>query len=158
RARVGLAEAAALPWYVEVERAIAGTVLIFSGVGVVAAMFRVLLERKISAWMQSRLGPKHVGPQGLLQTIADTIKLLQKEHIVPRNADPTIFASAVLVVPLAALLDYVVIPFGTAGGGRPLIFRDLNIGVLFFAATSRSEERRVGKGSDWRTVAEAVST
>ena len=132
---MGLAEAAALPWYVELWRAIAGTVLIFSGVAVVAAMFGVLLERKISGWMQSRLGPKHVGPQGLLQTIADTIKLLQKENIVPRNADATIFASAVLVVPLAALLDYVVIPFGTTRWG-PLIFRDLNIGVLYFAATS----------------------
>jgi NADH-quinone oxidoreductase subunit H len=85
--------------------------------------------------MQSRLGPKHVGPQGLLQTLADTIKLLQKENIVPARADRTIFASAVVVVPLAALLDYVVIPFGTTRAG-PLIFRDLNIGVLYFAATS----------------------
>jgi len=124
-----------VPWYVELSRAIVGTVLIFTAVAVVAAMFGVLLERKISGWIQSRLGPKHVGPQGLLQTIADTLKLLQKEHIVPRNADPKIFATAVLVVPLAALLDYVVIPFGTLGG-RPLIFRDLNIGVLYFAATS----------------------
>jgi NADH-quinone oxidoreductase subunit H len=124
-----------VPWYVELARAVAGTILIFSGVAVVAAMFGVLLERKIAGWVQSRLGPKHVGPQGLLQTIADTIKLLQKENIVPRHADPLIFASAVIVVPLAALLDYVVIPFGTAGG-VPLIFRDLNIGVLYFAATS----------------------
>src|SRR5207245_2434668 len=127
----GLAEAVSVPWYLELLRAIVGTILIFTGVAVVAAMFGVLLERKISAWMQSRLGPKHVGPQGLLQTIADTLKLLQKEHIVPRNADPVIFATAVLVVPLAALLDYVVIPFGPT-----LIFRDLNIGVLYFAATS----------------------
>jgi len=122
-------------WATEILRAVVGTILIFSGVAVVAAMFGVLLERKISAWMQSRLGPKHVGPQGLLQTVADTIKLLQKENIVPKRADRTIFASAVLVVPLAALLDYVVIPFGTTRFG-PLIFRDLNIGVLYFAATS----------------------
>ena len=124
-----------MPWYLELLRAIGGTILIFSGVAVIAAMFGVLLERKISAWIQSRLGPKHVGPQGLLQTVADTLKLLQKENIVPRNADGLIFASAVLVVPLAALLDYVVIPFGTTRWG-PLIFRDLNIGILFFAATS----------------------
>jgi NADH-quinone oxidoreductase subunit H len=122
-------------WIWDVLRAIAGTVIIFSGVAVIAAMFGVLLERKISAWMQSRLGPKHVGPQGLLQTLADTLKLLQKENIVPSRADPMIFASAVVVVPLAALLDYVVIPFGTTRSG-PLIFRDLNIGVLYFAATS----------------------
>jgi len=124
-----------MPWYLELLRAVAGTILIFSGVAVIAAMFGVLLERKISAWIQSRLGPKHVGPQGLLQTLADTLKLLQKENIVPRRADPVIFASAVIVVPLAALLDYVVIPFGTTRAG-PLIFRDLNIGVLYFAATS----------------------
>src|SRR5207245_2998235 len=125
-----------MPWLIELLKAIGLAVVIFTFLAVVAAMFGVYLERKISGWIQSRLGPKHVGPQGLLQTIADTLKLLQKEHIIPRNADPTIFASAVLVVPLAALLDYVVIPFGTVGGGRPLIFRDLDIGVLFFAATS----------------------
>jgi len=124
-----------MPWYLELLRAIVGTILIFTAVAVVAAMFGVLLERKISGWIQSRLGPKHVGPQGLLQTLADTLKLLQKENIVPRNADVTVFASAVIVVPLAALLDYVVIPFGSTRSG-PLIFRDLNIGVLYFAATS----------------------
>jgi NADH-quinone oxidoreductase subunit H len=122
-------------WMWDVLRAVAGTVIIFSAVAFIGVMFGVLLERKISAWMQSRLGPKHVGPQGLLQTLADTIKLMQKENIVPRHADPLIFASAVIVVPLAALLDYVVIPFGATRWG-PLIFRDLNIGVLYFAATS----------------------
>jgi NADH-quinone oxidoreductase subunit H len=122
-------------WAFEILRAFVGTIIIFSAVAFIAVMFGVLLERKISAWMQSRLGPKHVGPQGLLQTMADTVKLLQKEHIVPTRADRTIFASAVVIVPLAALLDYVVIPFGTTRSG-PLIFRDLNIGVLYFAATS----------------------
>ena len=124
-----------MPWIYEVLRAVVGTIIIFSAVAFIAVMFGVLLERKISAWMQSRLGPKHVGPQGLLQTVADTIKLLQKENIVPSRADPIIFASAVIIVPLAALLDYVVIPFGATRSG-PLIFRDLNIGVLYFAATS----------------------
>jgi NADH-quinone oxidoreductase subunit H len=124
-----------MPWWLEVIRAVVGTIIIFTCVAVVAAMFGVLLERKISGWMQSRLGPKHVGPQGLLQTLADTLKLLQKENIVPLRADPAIFASAVIVVPLAALLDYVVIPFGTTRWG-PLVFRDLNVGVVYFAATS----------------------
>ncbi|HKX16603.1 MAG TPA: NADH-quinone oxidoreductase subunit NuoH [bacterium] len=124
-----------MDWLWDVLRALVGTIIIFSAVAFIAVMFGVLLERKISAWMQSRLGPKHVGPQGLLQTVADTIKLLQKENIVPNRADRLIFASAVVVVPLAALLDYVVIPFGVTRSG-PLIFRDLNIGVLYFAATS----------------------
>src|SRR5579884_2311547 len=116
-----------MPWWLELIRAIVGTIILFTGVAVVAAMFGVLLERKISGWMQSRLGPKHVGPQGLLQTLADTLKLLQKENIVPHRADRAIFATA--------LLDYVVIPFGTTRWG-PLIFRDLNVGVVYFAATS----------------------
>jgi len=124
-----------MDWIRDILRAVVGTIIIFSAVAFIAVMFGVLLERKVSAWMQSRLGPKHVGPQGLLQTVADTIKLLQKENIVPTRADPIIFASAVIIVPLAALLDYVVIPFGTTRSG-PLIFRDLNIGVLYFAATS----------------------
>jgi len=124
-----------MDWIRDILRAVVGTIIIFSAVAFIAVMFGVLLERKVSAWMQSRLGPKHVGPQGLLQTVADTIKLLQKENIVPTRADPVIFASAVIIVPLAALLDYVVIPFGTTRSG-PLIFRDLNIGVLYFAATS----------------------
>lgn len=124
-----------MPWYIELLRALVGTIILFSGVAIVAAMFGVLLERKISAWIQSRIGPTHVGPRGLLQTVADTFKLLQKEYILPENADAVIFGSAVVVVPLAALLDYVVIPFGTTRWG-PLIFRDLNIGVLYFAATS----------------------
>src|SRR5712691_2508914 len=104
-----------MAWFIELLKATGLAVLIFTFLAVVSAMFGVYLERKISGWIQSRLGPKHVGPQGLLQTIADTVKLLQKENIVPRNADPLIFASAVIVVPLAALLDYVVIPFGTTG-------------------------------------------
>jgi NADH-quinone oxidoreductase subunit H len=124
-----------MPWYLELLRAIIGTILIFSAVALIGVMFGVLLERKISGWIQSRLGPKHVGPQGLLQTLADTLKLLQKEYIVPRNADVVVFATAVLVVPLAALLDYVVIPFGNTRSG-PIIFRDLNVGIVYFAATS----------------------
>ncbi len=124
-----------MPWYIEVLRAVVGTIIIFSGVAIVTAMLGVLLERRISAWIQSRIGPTHVGPRGMLQTVADTFKLLQKEYILPRNADAVIFSSAVIVVPLAALLDYVVLPFGITRAG-PLIYRDLNIGVLYFAATS----------------------
>ncbi len=124
-----------MPWYWELLRAVVGTILIFSAVAVIGVMFGILLERKISGWIQSRLGPKHVGPQGLLQTVADTVKLLQKENIVPRNADALVFATAVLVVPLAALLDYVVIPIGNTPDG-PIIFRDLNVGIVYFAGTS----------------------
>ena len=124
-------------WPLEIARAVGLAVLIFTFLAVVAAMFGVLLERKIGGWIQSRLGPKHVGRQGLLQTVADTIKLLQKEHITPHAADALIFNSAPLIVAVAGLLDWIVIPFGVVhigGTAVPLIVRDLNIGVLFFAA------------------------
>lgn len=120
-------------WAIEFLKAVGLAVVIFTFLAVVGAMIGVYLERKISAWIQARLGPKHVGPQGLLQTVADTVKLLQKEHITPRNADALIFNSAPVIVAVAALLDWVVIPFGTAGG-RVLVVRDLSIGVLYFAA------------------------
>ena len=116
-------------WPLEIARAVGLAVVIFTFIAVVAAMLGVLLERKIGGWIQSRLGPKHVGPQGLLQTIADTVKLLQKEHITPRAADVAIFNTAPLIVAVAGLMDWIVIPFGPT-----LIVRDLNIGVLFFAA------------------------
>lgn len=120
-------------WVLEIVKAVLLAALIFTFLAVVAAMLGVLLERKIGGWIQSRLGPKHVGPQGLLQTIADTVKLLQKEHITPRAADALIFNTAPLIVAVAGLMDWIVIPFGTVGG-RVLVVRDLNIGVLFFAA------------------------
>ena len=120
-------------WPLEIVRAVLLTVAVFTFMAVVGAMFGVLLERKVGGWIQSRLGPKHVGPQGLLQTVADTIKLLQKEHIEPRAADRGIFNTAPLVVAVAGLMSWVVIPFGTLGD-RVLVVRDLNIGVVFFAA------------------------
>ena len=124
-------------WPIEIARAVGLAVTVFTFLAVVAAMLGVLLERKIGGWIQSRLGPKHVGRQGLLQTVADTIKLLQKEHITPQAADAVIFNSAPLIVAVAGLLDWIVIPFGVVhigGTAIPLVVRDLNIGVLFFAA------------------------
>ncbi|MDR7521870.1 MAG: NADH-quinone oxidoreductase subunit NuoH [Armatimonadota bacterium] len=122
-------------WPLEILKAVGLAAGIFTFLAVVAAMFGVLLERKIGGWIQSRLGPKHVGPQGLLQTLADTIKLLQKEHIAPRAADAAVFNTAPLVVAVAGLMSWIVIPFGTLGE-RVLVVRDLNIGVVFFAAMS----------------------
>ncbi len=124
-------------WPLEIARAVGLAVVMFTFIAVVAAMLGVLLERKIGGWIQSRLGPKHVGRQGLLQTVADTIKLLQKEHITPHAADGLIFNTAPLIVAVVGLLDWIVIPFGVVhigGTTVPLVVRDLNIGVLFFAA------------------------
>ncbi|HEX4840970.1 MAG TPA: complex I subunit 1 family protein [bacterium] len=122
-----------MSWVLELLKAIGLTVVIFTFLAVVTAMIGVYAERKIAGWIQARLGPKHVGPQGLLQTVADTVKLLQKEHITPRRADVLMFNAAPVVVAVAALLDWVVIPFGTLGS-RVLVVRDINIGVLYFSA------------------------
>ncbi len=104
---------------------------VFTFVAVGGPLFLVLAERKISAWIQARVGPKHVGPHGLLQTVADTLKLLYKENIVPHRADVALFSVAPVLVAVAALLAWVVIPFAPGW-----VVRDLNVGVLYFAAVS----------------------
>ncbi|MBI2201634.1 MAG: MFS transporter, partial [Armatimonadetes bacterium] len=126
-------------WLEEIGKAILLTVVVFTYLAVVTAMLGVYLERKISGWIQARLGPKHVGPQGLLQTIADTVKLLQKEHITPRQADVLIFNAAPVLVAVAGLLDWVVIPFGRLGDmlGHKRVY---NVGfiIMIVAATLSS--------------------
>ncbi|MDD5560302.1 NADH-quinone oxidoreductase subunit NuoH [Candidatus Methylomirabilis sp.] len=108
---------------------VATVVLIFTAVSV---MFMVWWERKISAHIQVRFGPMRVGGwHGWAQSIADGIKLLIKEDIVPDGADRLVFALAPMVVFAAALTAYVIIPFGPG-----LIVSDLNIGVLFYLSIS----------------------
>jgi len=91
----------------------------------------VYAERKISAFMQDRLGPMRVGPYGLLQTIADAIKLMFKEAIFPHSADKVLFTLGPCLVVLGAFLSFVVIPFG----GR-LQTADLDVGVFYVVAVS----------------------
>jgi NADH-quinone oxidoreductase subunit H len=91
----------------------------------------VYAERKISAFMQDRLGPMRVGPYGVLQTIADTVKLLFKEAIFPRGVDRRLFVAAPLLVSVGAFLPLVVIPWG--GRLQPA---DLNVGVFYVIAVS----------------------
>lgn len=86
----------------------------------------VWLERRAIAMMQDRLGPNRVGPFGLLQTVADVLKLLSKEDIIPSNADKPVFSLAVLAAVIPAILLYVVIPFGPG-----MIIADLNVGFLY---------------------------
>jgi NADH-quinone oxidoreductase subunit H len=94
--------------------------------------YATYLERKISAFMQARLGPMRVGPWGLLQPIADGIKLLTKEDFIPDKADRWIFFFAPYIAVAAAFIVLAVIPFGPDWG----VITDVNIGLLFVLAVS----------------------
>ena len=87
----------------------------------VAVTYMVLLERKVIAWAQSRLGPMRVGPYGILQPIADAVKLMIKEDITPVRADKWVFTAAPIISMVPALIVYAVIPFGSTVTifGRP---------------------------------------
>ena len=104
--------------------------LVFGGLSV-AVIAMNWLERKILAHMQVRLGPMRVGPHGLLQPIADAIKLLLKEDIMPAEADGFVFWMAPFIVVLAAFTVFVVVPFGPTHA-----ITDMNIGILFMLGVS----------------------
>src|ERR671921_453191 len=96
------------------------------------AAYATYLERKISAFMQARLGPMRVGKWGLLQPIADAVKLLTKEDLVPDKADPYIFRYAPYISVAATFLTFSVIPFAPNWG----VITDVNIGLLFVLSIS----------------------
>jgi NADH-quinone oxidoreductase subunit H len=98
----------------------------------VYALYATYAERKISAFMQARLGPMRVGPWGLLQPIADAIKLLTKEDLTPDKADPYIFKFAPYIAVVAAFVVLAVIPFAPNWG----VITDVNIGILFVLSIS----------------------
>jgi len=94
--------------------------------------YLVYLERKVSAFMQARLGPMRVGPWGLLQPLADGIKLLLKEDIIPIKADRAVFIIAPIVSVVAALVVLAVVPWGATWA----TIANVNIGLLFILAVS----------------------
>jgi NADH-quinone oxidoreductase subunit H len=104
--------------------------LVFVGLSI-AVIAMNWLERKILAHMQVRLGPMRVGPHGLLQPIADALKLLLKEDIIPDGADKVVFWLAPFIVVLAAFTVFVVVPFGPTHA-----ITDMNIGILFMLGVS----------------------
>ena len=110
-------------------------IMIVVGVSVVVIfamltmMFLTWLERKIIGRIQDRLGPNRVGPLGLLQPVADMVKLFTKEFIIPRNADKVIYYLAPVIFVIPAFLVFAVIPFSSDA-----IIADLNIGWLYIVA------------------------
>ncbi len=87
----------------------------------------IWLERKVAGFMQERLGPNRLGPYGIFQTIADTLKLLTKEDIIPSQTDKLIFKTAPMFFIIVAVLLYAVIPMG-----KDMAVVDLNIGLFYF--------------------------
>src|SRR6266568_6039546 len=135
-------------------------IIIVLNATLVAVTYMVLLERKVIAWAQSRLGPMRVGPYGVLQPVADAIKLMLKEDITPVRADRWVFTAAPVIAMVPALVVYAVIPFGPVvklfGRNVSLYITDINVGLLYivsvasigvyglilagYASNSRSEE------------------
>lgn len=125
---------------------IAGFVVLMAKIGVVLAMlllsaaYLVWAERKLLGRLQVRLGPNRAGKFGLLQPIADALKMLCKEDIVPAAADRVIFLLAPAVVALTALLMFAVVPFGPPlvlwGREVPQVVSDINVALLYVFALS----------------------
>ena len=106
----------------------------------IGVTYMVLLERKVIAWVQVRLGPMRVGPYGILQPIADAVKLILKEDITPARADKWVFTAAPIIVMVPALITFAVIPFGPVvnlfGRQVPLYITDVNVGLLYIVSVA----------------------
>lgn len=139
---------------------VAGLLITFVAV---SALFFIWLERKVSARMQDRLGPTRVGPYGLLQTLADGIKLLTKEDVAPDVADRWLFRLAPYIAFCASFVAFISLPFGNG-----IVAHQLNVAAFFILAVLASEIFGVilagyASGSKWslfggiREAAQVVS-
>ncbi|MEI7729484.1 MAG: NADH-quinone oxidoreductase subunit NuoH [Verrucomicrobiota bacterium] len=113
--------------------------LLFSGVKVLAAFavlmgiiaYVVLVERRVCAFMQDRVGPNRVGPFGLLQPLADAVKSFLKEDFTPGHVRKVYYWLAPAIVLIPSLLTIAVIPFGSKLGNQAMVIADLNVGILY---------------------------
>jgi len=117
-----------------------GKILVLFFIILTLAAYLVLAERRILGWMQDRIGPNRVGPFGLLQPLADVIKMLTKEDMIPGAADRVLFSLAPAMAAIPAILTFAIIPVGAPflifGRQVNLQVTDLDVGVLFFLALS----------------------
>lgn len=115
-------------------------IVIIAHLLIIGVMVMIWAERRVSGWMQDRLGPNRVGPQGLLQPIADGLKFMFKEDLIPDHVDKPLYvlAPAMLLVP--ALVTVAVVPFGSSielfGATINLQIADINIGILYILAVT----------------------
>jgi NADH-quinone oxidoreductase subunit H len=111
------------------------------GIVMLTVMILTLAERKVLGWMQDRMGPMEVGPYGILQPIADGLKLFFKEDIIPAGANRFMFSLAPILAMVPALIGFAVIPFGPDQTVeilgitvKPFVISDINIGILYILA------------------------
>ena len=116
------------------------TMLLMTGVVLGGVAYGVLLERKLSSWVQDRVGPNRVGPLGLFQPLADGLKLFIKEDFTPLGVDAALFTLAPLLVIVPAMLGWAVIPWGGDLQWGDEVLRitaaPINIGVVYILAVS----------------------
>ncbi|MGA2281297.1 MAG: NADH-quinone oxidoreductase subunit NuoH [Verrucomicrobiota bacterium] len=112
---------------------------LFTGVKVLAAFailmtmvaYVVLVERRVCAFIQDRLGPNRVGPFGLLQPVADGLKAFLKEEFTPAHVRKIYFVLAPAIALMPAILNLAVVPFGSKIGNQPMVLANLNVGILY---------------------------
>jgi NADH-quinone oxidoreductase subunit H len=110
------------------------------GVMLTIVAYTVLAERKVSAWIQDRIGPNRVGPRGLLQPLADGLKFVFKEDVLPHHVNKVYFTLAPMIAMVPALITIAVVPWGSQlvipGLAEPVkgVIADLNVGILFVFA------------------------
>lgn len=123
------------PWWLIVAKALIVFVFLM-----LTTLVAILAERKVMAWMQTRVGPNRVGPMGLLQSVADGAKLALKEGIIPRGIDKPIYLLAPIIAVIPAIMAFAVIPFGPVvsvfGHRTPLQLTDLPVAVLYILAVT----------------------
>ncbi|MEE2718532.1 MAG: NADH-quinone oxidoreductase subunit NuoH, partial [Planctomycetota bacterium] len=138
------------PWLPQFITSMA-VILIVLHLALGVAAYGILLERKIAAWVQDRIGPNRVGPMGLLQPIADGLKLFLKEDFMPRGVDKVLFILAPAFSAIPAMIGFVIIPWAgmlELGSGRTvaIIGADINIGIVYLLATASLGVYGVGLG------------
>jgi len=109
-------------------------------VNLTVVAYLVLVERRVSAFIQNRIGPNRVGPGGLFQPVADIVKLFLKEDIVPKAANKFVHSLAPIISLVVAMTTFAVIPFGNTihlfGRDIKLMIADVNVGILYLLALS----------------------